>query len=82
VTLIVRECCTNFPPLPPRRRRYERHVLDHNERRLASHRWTFDYDRVAHANMSIALVFAATCGDPNAVPLIEPSIINFPVVLP
>jgi hypothetical protein len=80
VTIIHRECCCDLPPLPPERRRLERHVLDHKERRLAGHRWRYDSERIAYANLCVGLIaWARLFGDPKAVSHVVPEVIKFPV---
>ena len=84
MSLIVREACTDLPALPPRRRRWERRCLDHDDRRLAAHMWAHDPERVANINMHIGasihtglIGWSRLFGDPDAVPYYVPDIVQF-----
>jgi hypothetical protein len=85
VSLIEGECCTDHPPLPPRRRRLALHVLDHDERRVAGLRWSFDPVRVVNINMVIGssihaglMGWSKLFGDPNAASHIVQEVVAFP----
>jgi hypothetical protein len=71
--------------LPPRRRRWQRRVIDHDERRVAGHRWAFDPVRVVNINMCIGahvhigtIGWSRLFGDPNFVPYGVPEVVAFP----
>jgi hypothetical protein len=79
------EACCDHPPLPPRRRRLRVRVLDHDERRVAGHRWAFDYERVVNINMQIGasihaglIGWSKIFGDPRAITYVMPEVIEFP----
>jgi hypothetical protein len=85
MTVIVREACSDLPMLSPRRRRWQRRVIDHDERRVAGLRWSFDPVRVVNANMVIGLHIHAglmgwskICGDPNAPSHLVQEVVAFP----